>query len=471
MTDLLKKFEDIVNSYFKYDPVEKINDKLRLSRDEYHQWLDTVNKQHDEKRGSLQKQFEQIRNHEAQMSELGKRIKTFQLDRQNTVSVESYNRLVEEHNSLGKEHHALIKAYKDQEAAFNRRTEEINREIEARKQQVELARKTGQEEFEQYQHWTKDDGPGQVFAELNQHYASLIQKAKQSEKNRQKLEPDISKIRELREIIGAHTKNEQEFIKDGALIVQVLLCGNEKSYMTIETGSNVVSLTPEMVKILQIEEHVGEEIEIVLPDRIKIKAPQLLIPSISYENHEAKFVEAAVLKQAIPGVDGGLGLSFLKRFDFWIQGTNPKKLILQREAKSQLVGEFDVFISYKTSDLSFAQKIYHLLLQSGHKPFLADISLKGLLTTEFDKEIDKVLESVKHFIVVCSSPENVKSGWVEKEWRIFDSLKMSGQNKGNIIPVICGSMTIESLPIALRRYQTVSMNEPDWETTLLNFCR
>ena len=114
---------------------------------------------------------------------------------------------------------------------------------------MELARKTGQEEFEQYQHWTKDDGPGQVFAELNQHYASLIQKAKQSEKNRQKLEPDISKIRELREIIGAHTKNEQEFIKDGALIVQVLLCGNEKSYMTIETGSNVVSLTPEMVKI------------------------------------------------------------------------------------------------------------------------------------------------------------------------------------------------------------------------------
>lgn len=471
MGDLLKKFEDIVNSYFKDDAVEKINDKLRLSRDEYHQWLDTVNKGHDEKRAELQKQFEQIRNLETQMSELGKRIKTFQPDRQNAVSVENYNRLVEEHNSLGKKHHALVKAYKDKEAAFNRGTGEVNKEIEQRKQQVELIQKGGQEEFEQYQNWLKNDGSGQLFVELNQHYALLVQKAKQSEKNRQRQEPDIGKVRELREIIGAHAKNEQDLIEDGALIVQVLLCGHEKSYMTIETGSNVVSLTPEMVKILQIEEHVGEEIEIVLPDRIKIKAPQLLIPSISYESHEAKFVKAVVLKQNIPGVDGGLGLSFLKRFNFRIEGKNPKKLILQQEAKSQLNGGFDIFISYKTSDLNFAQKVYDLLLQSGYKSFLADISLKGLPTNEFDKEIDKALESVKHFIVVCSSPENVKSGWVEREWRLFDALKMSDPKKGNIIPIRCGDMTIEGLPIALRRYQTVSMNELGWETTLLNYCR
>lgn len=471
MADVLKKFESIVNSYFKEDPVEKIDDKLRLSRDEYHQWLDTVNKEHDEKRAELQKQFEQIRQHETQMSELGKRIKTFQPDRQNAASVESYNRLVEEHNSLGKKHHTLVKVYKDKEAAFNRRTEEINKEIEARKQQVELAQKSGQEEFEQYQNWMKDDGPSQLFAELNQQYASLVQKAKQSEKNRQRLEPDVGKVRELREIIGTHTKNKYDLLEDGALIVQVLLCGNEKSYMTIETGSNVVSLTPEMVKILKIEEHVGEEIEIMLPDRIKIKAPQLLIPSISYESHEAKFVEAVVLKQNIPGVDGGLGLSFLKRFDYRIEGKKPKKLILQQEAKSQLASGFEVFISYKTSDLSFAKKIYDLLFQSGDKPFLADISLKGVPTTEFGKEIDKALELVKHFIVVCSSPENVKSGWVEREWRIFDSLKMSGQKQGNIIPVICGEMAIEGLPLALRRYQAVSMNEPSWETILLNYCR
>ena len=471
MADVLKELEEIVNTCFREDPIEKINMNLRGSVDEYNHWLARINREYDEKKAELQREFEQIRSLETQLFELEKGIKALQPKLQDFSSVESHNKLVEEHNSLSERYNRLVRVYEERKTVFNRGTEETNKEIETRRQKLDLIQKAGKEEIEHYLNWLKEQGPERVFLEINQLYFSRIQKSNQSEKNKRRFEHQIDKIRNLREIIGKHAKNNQELLENGALIVQVELCGVEKSYMAIETGASVVSLTPEMVKILQIEDHVGEEVDVILAGGIRIKAPQLLIPSISYDGHEAKFVKAVILKPTVTGIDGSLGISFLNRFDYKIEGKNPRTLILQQNIRRESNNKFEIFISYKTSDITFARKIYLFLSQSGHMPFFADVSLKGLTTTEFDKEIDKALESARHFVLVCSSPENVKSGWVEREWRLFDHLKMSGQKKGNIIPVICGTMTIESLPIALRRYQTLSMNDPGWESSLLNYCR
>jgi hypothetical protein len=61
----------------------------------------------------------------------------------------------------------------------------------------------------------------------------------------------------------------------------------------------------------------------------------------------------------------------------------------------------------------------------------------------------------------------VVASWVEAEWRLFDGMKRSGKKKGNIIPILCVDMRLEDFPMALGRYQAVSLNSPDWKNTLL----
>ncbi|MFO7613532.1 MAG: hypothetical protein R6W71_02730, partial [Bacteroidales bacterium] len=61
------------------------------------------------------------------------------------------------------------------------------------------------------------------------------------------------------------------------------------------------------------------------------------------------------------------------------------------------------------------------------------------------------------------------SSWVEAEWRMFEGLIRSGKKRGNILPVLCGTMKRDDLPLALRRYQSIMVNEPNWREVLIRF--
>jgi hypothetical protein len=136
--------------------------------------------------------------------------------------------------------------------------------------------------------------------------------------------------------------------------------------------------------------------------------------------------------------------------------------------KIDLKKTFNVFISYKSSDFSDAKEVYDLLSLSCCKPFLSHNSLKEVSAPIFQNEIDAALEQAEDLIVVCSSRDSVASGWVEAEWRLFDSLQKSGKKKGSIISLLCDGMTSEELPHALQGYQTLSVNEPNWRTMPIN---
>jgi len=131
--------------------------------------------------------------------------------------------------------------------------------------------------------------------------------------------------------------------------------------------------------------------------------------------------------------------------------------------------KFDVFISYKSEDFPYAKKVFDVLTEAGYRPFLSEISLKEVPVNRFHEVIDKVLENSDHLVIMGSCRENMEAPWVQAEWRLFDVQRKSGKKGGNIVPVLCGDMTSDDLPFSLSIFNVISINDSNWEKTLINY--
>jgi predicted aspartyl protease len=469
MKHQLSEFEEIMDCYYRRDPVKEANRSTRFMVDKFNASVERTNAEIEAEHIELQGRFEAVRGLEDQIRSMDRKLEHEKSDPHDSVSVEAYNRCVNERNTLVQKHRKVVQAYKEKERAFNDRVHRRNREIALEKEQVEASKKDAEGIIEEYRRWIQEGGPERFFSDLNLFYASLHQKARDKEDSTGELRELIEKVRRMRSDLGAYAKEKQRMTENGLLLVQATLCGSEPSYMIIDIGASVVTITPELADVLGITKHIGEEIELSLPAGIRVKAPQLVIPCISLYGMETDYVKAVVLKETLVGVDGCLGLSFLNRFDFSIEKGREPQLLLKPSRQIEDTHRFDVFISHKSSDLSFARDVFDMLTHAGYKPFLSDMSIEKCGTTEYQKAIDSALGFAGHLVVICSSRENLESPWVEAEWRLFDGQKRAGKKRGNIIPVLCGDMTIENLPIALGRFQTISFHDPSWRTKLVNY--
>ncbi|MBO7571247.1 MAG: toll/interleukin-1 receptor domain-containing protein [Bacteroidales bacterium] len=116
--------------------------------------------------------------------------------------------------------------------------------------------------------------------------------------------------------------------------------------------------------------------------------------------------------------------------------------------------KYDIFISCKSEDYSIAEEVYEFLKGSGLFVFLASRELRKIGRAAYGEAIDEALDCAKHLIVVTSNAEYVtNSGYVHDEWTMFREELRSGRKDGNIITILKG-VSISSLPIGLRNYQT-----------------
>lgn len=274
-----------------------------------------------------------------------------------------------------------------------------------KKTQVEKVKKEWEKIINEYNSWIKERGAEKFFNNVNRFYISLCQEDKKNELSAE-LTCYIDRIKRLRSGLGLYMQNRQNQQEDGLLIIKALFCDSEESYMIVDIGASLVSISPELVEILGITEYVGDVIELSLPAGIHIKAPQLLIPSISVDGKKAEYVKGVVLKESMAGVDGCIGLSFLNRFNYKIEKEHKNKLLLEIRKISTEHSEFDVFICHNSIDLPLANEIFEVIKKSGLKPFLSEVSIEKCGTNEFQKVIDTTLEFAPHLIVVCSSREN-----------------------------------------------------------------
>jgi hypothetical protein len=464
--DRVTEFEKVLDAYYRRKPVAEANAASKQAADGFNAWTKAQGEALETDRVSLDKELETIRALETQIKETGQALEKEKVNAVGAAAVEAYNRRVGELNAQVEKHDRLGKDLEQRQAAYNRQVEAYNQEAERRKAQAEGIQKQAGSVADAYQSWRKD-GPERLFSDVNRAYAQALEEARRSGGPSPERQSLIDRLRRIRAELAAYAKKEEATAEHGLLLVDVQLPGGEVGLVMVDSGASVSSLSPEMVDILSIRQHVGEEVELVLPNAIRIKAPQLVIPEIAAEGMKTEYVKAVVLKQSMPGVDGCLGLSFLHRFDYAIE---KNQLLLRQLTKAPgAAARYDAFICHKSEDLADARTVHDALKEAGLRPFLSEVTAPETHTTEFQKVIDEALESATHMIVICSSPARVESPWVECEWRMFDGLKRTGRKKGNIIPVLCGTMKSEQLPLALSRYQAIAISDPGWKTALMRY--
>jgi hypothetical protein len=127
-----------------------------------------------------------------------------------------------------------------------------------------------------------------------------------------------------------------------------------------------------------------------------------------------------------------------------------------------------VFISAKSSDYEYADRVYRRLGDAGVTAFFSRESLPELGSADYRKEIDRALDEAEHMIVITSSVDHVLAPWVEAEWGFFINEKRSGRKRGNLVTLVVGALTAANLPPSLRYYEVIPF-EPDSIDKLLRY--
>lgn len=121
------------------------------------------------------------------------------------------------------------------------------------------------------------------------------------------------------------------------------------------------------------------------------------------------------------------------------------------------MGDPAVFISAKSEDYPQARRVYEFLAGQGISCFYSDESLLEMGEADYKDAIDQALDGAQHLVVVTSSRAHADSKWVKYEWNTFANELLSGRKTGNILTVLCGSLTPGELPIALRQRQCLDL--------------
>lgn len=119
---------------------------------------------------------------------------------------------------------------------------------------------------------------------------------------------------------------------------------------------------------------------------------------------------------------------------------------------------YDVFISSKSEDYTYARQVYDFLTAQGYLVFLADTELRKKGVAEYGEVIDDALDSSEHMILFSSSADYVRSSYVKNEWRTFLEEKRSGRKDGNIVTIL-KDVEVKSLPISLRHFQSFGFDD------------
>ena len=107
---------------------------------------------------------------------------------------------------------------------------------------------------------------------------------------------------------------------------------------------------------------------------------------------------------------------------------------------------YDVFVSCKSEDYTKAEPVFHWLVEKGHNPFFAPISLRvSKIQGEpivFGDEIDDALEQADNMVLYASKAEYVSKGYVKDEWRTFVEEQRAGRKSGSLVTILDGVNSI-----------------------------
>lgn len=118
------------------------------------------------------------------------------------------------------------------------------------------------------------------------------------------------------------------------------------------------------------------------------------------------------------------------------------------------MAKYDIFITCKSEDYSYAEVIYDFLSNNGLKVFLASKELRKLGESEYRKAISNAMQQAYHLIIFASKSEYIDSTWVYYEWDMFVNAKLKGYKPGNIITILKDIKTNE-INMDLWKYESL----------------
>ena len=134
----------------------------------------------------------------------------------------------------------------------------------------------------------------------------------------------------------------------------------------------------------------------------------------------------------------------------------PKELKTETHNQLQTL-KYDVFLSSKSEDYPYAEEVYNFLKENGLNVFAASKELDKIGEAAYAVAIDAALDATEHMVVIASSIENIKSKWVDYEWRTFRNDLNSGYREGNLLTIL-SNITPKELPAGLRHQQSFNYN-------------
>jgi aspartyl protease family protein len=140
------------------------------------------------------------------------------------------------------------------------------------------------------------------------------------------------KARAMRHDLFEDVVKRYDGAETGAVIVEATLCRKESCFLLVDTGAMAVTVPSSMVEALGLSDRLGKEVQATVAGGGRIRGRELTIPQLSVLGMEAEDVRAIVLDEFDAGVDGSLGLSYLKRFDVRIGQSHKEKLIIEPRA-------------------------------------------------------------------------------------------------------------------------------------------
>ena len=140
------------------------------------------------------------------------------------------------------------------------------------------------------------------------------------------------KIQEYEDKKASQTEDAQ-FVRGGnSIVVEVNLNRKLKARLLLDTGAGIILLRRDIASKLGVNlKKVKPDMRVKVADGRVLNAKHIVLKSVATQGVEVKKVDAAVLLEesgSLDGVDGLLGMSFLKKFNFKIDQEN-KKLILE----------------------------------------------------------------------------------------------------------------------------------------------
>ena len=298
----IRQYEQIMDRYFRQNLVTTAQDLNKSAVDKYNALVQDINTKEnhrkseiDKKRKALEKLEKQIGKYDAQLAE------------------KSNNQFIDQRNTLVKRYNRQLKQLENEITQFNEWVKQINQNIDAEKARLDKINTALELETRHYSDWLRLNKDAEFWEDLNRTFLDLFRK-RRAGNNSLLLNKQIQNIRNLRKELGTYAIKQAESQENGLVIISGIICRKEEFYFIVDTGANYVSLTPEMIEVLGLTEHMGEVTDVRLAAGKTAWGQKIRYPYISVLGMEEQDVPGIAIPEKKVGIDGLLGRSFLKRF-------------------------------------------------------------------------------------------------------------------------------------------------------------